>query len=203
MTGSFAARYPRVWHVIEPEGAECRTLYPAATLRTLCGLDRDDSNRATFQRLRLPDGSLAVMRPQLMRDERLLPTLAGGYIGRPGQWRHHINQHVFFWVRPDRRDRFATACVRMRARGASDPLSKVVIVEIETALLLARHAAEAFWSRINCGSTARAGARVRRDQFTLRPIDSWSGEPAAELAIRGPVPLAPVAARLLPSDQSS
>ena len=185
----FAARYPRVWHVIEAEGAGCEILYPAATLRRLAGLPADSANRDDFQRLSLPDGVVAVLRLQLMRDKRLESTLAGCFTGRPGLWRDHINQHVFFWVSGDRRDRFASACVRLRARGAPGPVPPPVVIEIDTALLLSAHHGSAFFSRINSGSTVRGGARARRDETTLRPLCAWRGEPAVELAIRAPVPV--------------
>ena len=185
----FAARYPRVWHVMEAEGACCETLYPAATLRRLAGLPADAANREAFECLILPNGAAAILRLQLMRDERLAPTLAGAFTGQPGLWRDHINQHVFFWVSADRRDRFISACARLRARGATSPIPAPVVLELDTALLLAAHQAMAFFSRINTGSTVRGGARARRDETTLRPFSMWRGEGVVELAIRAPVPL--------------
>ncbi len=175
MTGglaAFAARYPVLWHVIEAEGAGCDTLYPAATLRRLSGLPSDSMNRDTFQRLELPGGASAILRLQLMRDERLLPTLAGAFSGRPDLWRDHINQHVFFWVSEDRRDRFLQACVRLRARGAPALVAAPVVVAVDTAMLLATHGDMAFFSRTNTGSTKRGGARTRRDETTLRPASA-------------------------------
>jgi hypothetical protein len=185
----FVARYPRVWHVIEVEGADCATLYPATTLRHLSGLPRDSANRETFRSLDLPGGDSAVLRPQLMPDGRLTPTLRGAFAGLPDRWRDHINQHVFFWVTIDRRDRFAAACAKSRNRGAPGALPVPVSMNIDTAVLLAAHQEVAFFSPINSGSTARGGARTRRDENTLRPIDAWRGERVAELAIRAPVPL--------------
>lgn len=194
MTGgvtAFAARYPRVWHVTEAEGAGCATLYPAATLRRLAGLQADCANRDGFLCLSLPDGTPAILRPQLMRDEALGPTLAGAFAGRPGLWRDHINQHVFFWVSSGRRDRFIGACARLRARDATGPIPAPVVIEIDTAWLLATHRKVAFFSVINAGSTIRGGARARRGETTLRPLHTWRGERAVELAIRAPVPLVP------------
>jgi hypothetical protein len=185
----FAARYPLVWHVIEAEGAGCDTLYPAETLRRLCGLPSDSANREAFQRLDLPGGALAILRLQLMPDARLGPSLAGAFSGRPDLWRAHIDQHVFFWVAQDRRDRFLRACVRLRARGATGPVVAPVVIAVDTALVLAAHGEAAFFSRINTGSTARRGARTLRDEMTFRPVPLWRGEPAVELAIRAPVPL--------------
>jgi hypothetical protein len=193
MTGAngFAARYPRVWHVIEAEGAGCEILYPAATLRRLASLQDDNTNRANFQRLSLPGGDQAVLRPQLMRDERLCPTLAGTFSGRPDLWRGHINRNVFFWVSEDRRDRFISACIRSRARGAMSPGRAPVMIELETTSLLATHREAAFFASINTGSTIRGGARARRDETTLRLLSDWRGQRVVELAIRGQVNLPP------------
>jgi len=194
-TSGFAAHYKQVWHVIEAEGAGCDTLYPAVTLRRLGGWPAGNANRADFDRLTLPAGRPAILRPQLMPDERLGPTLAGVFAGRPELWRDHIDQHVFFWVSEDRRDRFIAACVRSRGRGVAGPGSAPVVIAIETAALLAAHSAVTFFSRINSGSTIRGGARARRDEQTLRPVEDWRGERVVELAIRAPVPLEPVAGR--------
>jgi hypothetical protein len=212
----FAARYPLVWHVIEAEGAGCDILYPAATLRRLSGLPADSANRGTFLRLALPNGAPAILRLQLMPDARLSPTLAGDFTGRPDLWRAHIDRHVFFWVTEDRRDRFLRACVRLRPGGitatgnstaqlaAPGVIAPVVIapvviapvvIAVDTRSLLTAHGEAAFFSRINTGSTLRGGARTRRDETTLRALSLWRGERAVELAIRGPVPLAPDAMR--------
>lgn len=189
LTG-FAARYPLVWHVIEAEGAGCRTLYPAATLRNQCGLPADSANREAFQRLELPGGGTAILRLQQMPDERLSPSSSGAFSGQPDLWRDHINQHVFFWAVADRRDRFLSACVRLRAHGASDNSAKrPVIIAVATTFLLTAHAEAAFFSRFNTGSTVRGGRRARRDETALRPVHTWNGERAVELAIRGPVTL--------------
>jgi hypothetical protein len=175
---------------MEAEGVDCEILYPAATLRRFAGLPADNSNRDDFQRLSLPGGATAILRPQLMRDDKIGSTLTGTFTGRPGSWREHINQHVFFWVSGDRADRFRAACVRLRAHGAIDQGQAPVVVEIDTASLLAAHHHVAFFSLINSGSTLRGGSWARRDDTTLRPILAWRGEPVVELAIRAPVPLA-------------
>jgi hypothetical protein len=65
------------------------------------------------------------------------------------------------------------------------------MIELDTRLLLNAHHQVAFFSRINSGSTVRGGARAPRDEMTLRPLSSWCGERAVELAIRAPVPLSP------------
>jgi len=197
MSEGFAARYPRVWHVVEAEGAGCSTLYPAAALRRLAGLAEDNTNRDNFQRLALPNGDEAILRKQLMPDRTLSPTLAGPFSGRPDLWRDLLNRHVFFWVSPDSRDGFLNACRRFRARGAIGTGLSPIVIELDTVSLLTAHGQAAYFSRINTGSTVRGGARVRRDDHTLRPLSDWSGGRVVELAIRGPVALERVLARVI------
>ena len=121
-----------------------------------------------------------------MPDRRLLPTLAGAFAGHPDLWRLHVDRHVFFWAEARRRDAFSRACVRLRGTAGPSP----VILAFDTAALLDRHGEIAFFATINTGSTVRGGARVRRDENTLRPVAEYRGGPIAELAIRGRVELA-------------
>jgi hypothetical protein len=185
----FAARYPIVWHVIEAEGAGDwlpeTGILPTAALLRIAGVTDDGANRNDFRSLSLGQGRIAVIRPQVMPDERLRPTLAGPFRDQPNAWRRHINGHVFFWAEPRRRDAFLRACQRFRPWAAAP-----VVLEFDTASLLAGHASCTFWSRINTGSTVRGGARTRRDHNTLQPVGSYRFGPVAELAVRGRVTVA-------------
>ena len=188
----FAARYPRVWHVIEADGAGDwlgeTGLLPAVELCRLAGLPCEGKNRTAFQPIDLDRGRSAILRPQLMQDHRLLPTLAGTFTGRPDLWRQHIDRHVFFWTETRRRDAFARACTRLHGAAARPP----VVLTINTEALLEHHGALAFFARINTGSTLRGGVRARRDESTLRPVIDYRSGLAAELAIRGRVDLSAV-----------
>jgi hypothetical protein len=185
----FYARYPRVWHVIEADGAgpwlSETGLLPAAVLFELAGLPDDGANRDDFRRVPFEEQRIAVVRPQLMNDARLLPTLAGSFAGNPTAWRRHVNAHVFFWAEERRRDAFMRACMRLRERRGTPPR----VLAIDSAILLERHGANAFFARINTGSTMRGGGRVRRDDDTLAPVSAYRSGPVAELAIRRPVAL--------------
>lgn len=188
----FAARYPVVWHVIEAEGAgpwlASMGLLPAAALLDLAGVAADGANRDDFRPLALGAGRVAVLRPQLMADRWLTPTLSGVFAGRPEAWRRHVNAHVFFWTEERRRDAFIRACLRQRARsGAAPSNAPPAVLAIDTAPLFARHGDGAYFARINTGSTVRGGARVRRDETTLAPVAGYRSGPVAELAIRGGV----------------
>jgi hypothetical protein len=178
-----AARYPCVWHIIEADGAGPwlteTGLLPAAHLRC------SSANRDSFVRVDLGHDRAAVLRPQQMPDRRLLPTLAGAFAGRPDLWRRHIDRHVFFWAEARRRDAFSRACIRLRRTAGPPP----VVLAFDTAALLERHGAIAFFATINTGSTVRAGARARRDENTLRPVAEYRSGAVAELAIRGRVDL--------------
>jgi hypothetical protein len=186
----FAARYPVVWHVIEAEGAgpwlSATGLLPAAALLRLAGVTADGANRDDFRVVGFGDGCVAVLRPQLMEDRWLAPTLSGAFAGHPEAWRRHVNAHVFFWTEQRRRDAFLRACLRLRAKSstAADDAPPAVLA-VETARLLARHGDSAYFARINTGSTVRGGARTRRDETTLAPVAGYRSGPVAELAIRG------------------
>lgn len=182
-----AARCPRVWHVIEADGAGdwlAETgLLPAASLRA------GGANRTHFEPIDLGGGCTAILRPQQMPDHRLLASLAGSFTGRPAEWRRHVDRHVFFWAEARRRDTFVRACIRLRLPPGRPP----VTLTIDTAALLARHGDIAFFATINTGSTVRGGARARRDENTLRPVADYRAGLIAELAIRGGVALAGIA----------
>jgi hypothetical protein len=188
----FAARFPVVWHVIEADGAgswlPSTGLLPTTTLLRMAGVAASDANRDDFRLISLGKERVAVLRPQLMADQRLTPTLAGRFVGQPGAWRHHINAHVFFWTEPRRRDAFVRASLRLRSRSVAAPgTAPPLILTIDTAALLRHHANTAFVARINTGSTVRGGARARRDESTFEPIACYRTGTIAELAIRGPV----------------
>jgi len=176
-----AARYPQVWHVIEADGAGpwlAETgLLPAAALQG------GGANRHSFLRIPLAGGGIAVLRPQRMPDPTLLPTLAGGFAGRPECWRRHVDQHVFFWAEVRRRDAFARACMRLRGGSMVPP----VILAFDTVALLDQHSDIAYFTAFNTGSTLRGGARVLRDENTLRPVAEYRRGAIVELAIRGRV----------------
>jgi hypothetical protein len=184
----FAARYPVVWHVIEADGAgawlSTTGLLPAAALFALAGVPDDGANRDAFRRLHVDGQLTAVVRPQLMHDRRLVPTLGGRFAGDPSAWRRHINAHVFFWTEPRRRDAFVRACVRLRGYGTPPR-----VLTIDSDALLWRQRDCAFFARINTGSTVRGGGRTRRDENTLMPVAEYRSGPVAEVAIRSPVPL--------------
>ena len=95
---------------------------------------------------------------------------------------------VFFWPEPRRRDGFVGACGRLRARGSAEPIQTPPrVLAIDTAALLSRHGARAYFARINTGAVLRGGARVRRDETTFVPVANYRSGPVAEVAVKGPV----------------
>ena len=189
----FAARFPCVWHVIEADGAGAwlmeTGLLPAADLYHLAGSVDDGTNRDDFRTLDLGRGRSAMLRPQLMADRTLTATLAGSFADRPDAWRRHVNAHVFFWPEPRRCHGFVRACARLRARSSVGPTEAPRVLSIDTAVLLARHGACAFFARINTGAVLRGGARARRDDATFVPVSSYRSGRVAELAVKAPVTL--------------
>ena len=190
----FVARYPRVWHVIEADGAGAwlaqTGLLPATELFRIAGLQPDGANRDEFRRVDFDGGCTAILRLQQMRDNKLLPTLAGRYTGRPDLWRQHIDSHVFFWATIARRDKFIAAIRRDQAKSRQRlSVGPPVVIEVDTEALLTRSESAAYFARFNTGSTVLGGARARRDETTLRPVASYHSGPVAELAIRGRVDL--------------
>jgi hypothetical protein len=180
----FAARHPRVWHVIEAEGAGAWLMQTG--LLPAIEMFADGANRDDFRCFDLGAGRVAMLRPQQVPDHRLSPTLGGRFAGRPDLWRRHVDSHVFFWAEAARRDAFTRACIRLRRISRQPP----VVIAVDTAALLERHGAIAWFATINTGSTVRGGARARRDENTLRPVADYRSGRVAELAIRGRVDLA-------------
>ena len=199
----FAARFPVVWHVVEADGlagVASHGLLPAADLLQRAGAAPNGRNRDDFQRVQLgAGGPSATLRFQLMADAKITPSLHGLFAGQPTLWRALIDSQVFFWADPARRDSFLRACRRDRRRSQAAPLDEPpVILAFDTAALLAAQSAAAFYSTFNTGSTVRGAARARRDEDTFRPVAAYRSGPAAELAIRGPVPPALLARARLP-----
>jgi hypothetical protein len=186
----FAARYPVVWHVIEAEGAgpwlATTGLLPAASLLHLAGIAADGENRNDFRPIAFGNGHVAILRQQIMPDRWLIPTLAGIYAGQPTAWRSLINAHVFLWTEERRRDAFVRACMRLRTHSRTVPPQ---ILAFRTATLLEQSRCNAFFTRINSGSTVRGGARARRDESTFTRVEQYRQGAVAELAIRGRVTL--------------
>jgi hypothetical protein len=198
----FAARYPRVWHVIEADGAgpwlQTMGLLPAEDLHRLAGNTDAGGNRDDFRRLDLGQGRVAVLRPQLMADRVLTATLGGSFMGRPDLWRRLINSHVFFWLELRRRDSFIRACGRLRAASHITPqYATPNVLAIDTAALLSRYGDKAFYTRINSGAALRGGARTRRDETTLRRVADYRSGAVAELAIAGRVELRGITVRAI------
>lgn len=189
---SFAARHPRAWHLVEGDGlagVRREGLLPAALLKARAGI-ADGGNREAYRRI-----GEAVLRPQYMRDQRLLPSLHGRFAGDAAAWRGFVDAHVFFWADEARVAGFVGATRRMRQAqepGAPPP----VLLEFDTAALLAGLAAPAFFTRVNSGSTLRGGARIIRDEALFQPVAAWRAGRAAELAVRGPVPAGALRAAL-------
>ncbi|HEY0133007.1 MAG TPA: hypothetical protein VGB85_02970 [Nannocystis sp.] len=149
----FVARHPRLYHIAAggswPSLAE-RGLLSTSALLDLFEVDAvtrralERECRVKQETLEHPVHGRVVLRDQRpMLPERLGPCLRGGIT--PEDWYHEINRRVFFWPTDEDRNTFLNA----RAYRKQPKL----LLTIDTAALLERHAARVELSRINSGST--------------------------------------------------
>jgi len=190
----FAARFPRLFHVTDPDalpGIERHGLLSAEALVALYEVpppDRPallDENRGRnrFTRLAHPGLPGATLRDQWMPDAPLTSALRGTYANDPAAWRRLVNAHVFFWLSEAQAEKLARV----------NPARAQIVLAFETAPLLAAHASHAFTTPINTGIAqglyGRPGAP--RDETTFQPVAAFprpDRRPPKELALRGAVP---------------
>ncbi len=194
--GGFAARYPRLFHLLPAEAwgsFQKHGLLSAAALCDLYGVaparraalleqDRGKGHFAPLSAPGLPDISL---RDQLLPDGLLLRCLTGGYADRPAAWRALLNGMVFLWADPRR---------AAKLHGASRARPQILL-EFDAAALLAPHAAAAMSSPLNSGAPFAMKPTPRGDE-TFRPLGEWpraDGRPVVEVVVPHAVPAAPAA----------
>jgi hypothetical protein len=109
-------------------------------------------------RICLPDGT--ILRDQVpMPPDALARCIVDGLA--PGDWYALLNSMVFFWLDPERLHRQA------RAAKAWPQL----ILEIDTAAMLARYKSRAYVTPFNTGNARRRPAR--RGRATFVPYSTW------------------------------
>lgn len=187
----FAALHPRLFHLLPAEAwtsFQRHGLLSAAALCDLYGVpperraalleeDRGKGHFALLSASGLPDVSL---RDQLLPDGLLLRCLTGGYAGRPGAWRGLLNGMVFLWA--DRR-RAAKLHGASRARPQ-------LLLEFDTARLLAPHMAAAMTSPLNSGAPFAMKPTPRGDG-TFLPLAAGpraDGRPVVEVVVPHAIP---------------
>ena len=158
----FCAAYPRLYHMAE--AAAWPSIQQHGLLSTSALLDLyeiAEPERSRIERQRRPDavpivhvrhGQLFINDQHPMTDASLGPALIDM---SPSEWYAHLNARVFFWVNEARLARLLNT-YRQR--------DKIVLV-LDSAKILARHAAQIMLSPINSGFSLRFPQRRGRGTF--------------------------------------
>ena len=188
----FCATYPRLYHMAEASmwpSIQRHGLLSTSALLDLYGVA--GAERTRIEQTRRPD-FIAVTHPRLgevlIRDQKPMSdaTLAPVLIDMtPGEWYALLNARVFFWVNETR---LAGLLAAYRHR-------ENLVLVLDTAAVMARHAAQTTLSPINSGYTRRWA--VRRGRETFRSIADYQivervdgktvRKPVAECAVSGGV----------------
>ncbi len=194
--GGFAARHPRLFHLLPAEAwtsFQHHGLLSAAALCQLYGvaperrtaLLEEDRGKGNFVPLSAPGLPDITLRDQLLPDGLLGRCLTGGFAGRPRAWRALLNGMVFLWADPRR---------AAKLHGASRARPQMLL-EFDAARLLAPHAAAAMTSPLNSGAPFAMKPTPRGDG-TFLPLADWpraDGRRVVEVVVPRAIPAAPAA----------
>lgn len=186
------AAYPRLYHMAEASmwpSIQRHGLLSTSALLDLYGVT--GAERARIERTRRPDfiavehakhGQVLIRDQKPMTDATLAPVLIDM---TPAEWYALLNERVFFWVGEERLKGLL---------GAYRHRDNLVLV-LDTAKVMAKHAAQTTLSPINSGYTRRWA--VRRGRETFRSIADYPlvqkvegktvRKPVAECAVLGGV----------------
>ena len=158
----FCAAYPRLYHMTE--AAAWPSIQRHGLLSTSALLDLyevPEPERSRIERQRRPNsvplvharhGELFINDQHPMSDASLARVLIGM---DPSEWYALLNARVFFWVGEDRLNKLLNTYRRQ---------DKLVLV-LDTAAIMARHAAQTTLSPINSGFSLRFPQPRGRDTF--------------------------------------
>ena len=170
----FCAAFPRLYHMAE--AAAWPSIQRHGLLSTSALLDLyevPEPERSRIERQRRPDavpivhvrhGKLFINDQRPMTDASLARALIGM---TPSEWYVLLNARVFFWVGEDRLQRLLNT-YRQR--------DKIVLV-LDTAKVMARHAAQTMLSPINSGFSQRFPQPRGRETFRAiadYPFEYWA-----------------------------
>jgi hypothetical protein len=189
---TFAARFPRLYHMAEPgswEGIRRHGLLSTSALLDLFEVSGDTRERIESQRRResvMIEHTLhgrAVIRDQKPMDDRGLMRALGDGI-TPRQWYELLNRHVFFWVSEVRLNRL------LRARAYRS--KQQMVLTLLTRPLLERYADNVVLSPMNSGATKPYPFPRGLNTFlpmSEYPLAEWDRkrrrtEPVVEVAVR-------------------
>ena len=170
----FAEVYPRLYHMAEAvawPSIRRHGLLSTSALLDLYGVVGPERERIERQRrpaavpIAHPEfGETFINDQRPMTDETLGPALIDM---TPSEWYAHLNARVFFWVGEARLERLLNT---YRER------DKIVLV-LDTAKVMARHAAQTMLSPINSGFSLRYAQKRGRATFlplTDYPFEVWA-----------------------------
>jgi hypothetical protein len=181
------SRYPTLYHMAEDGSWE--SIRRQGLLSTSALLDRfeiEDEQRLAIESARRPE-MIRVVHPHygtaFVRDNKPIQekALERCLLGMtPREWYEHLNRRVFFWVERKRLLKL------LGARAYRD--RPHLVLEVETAGLLERHAERVTLSPINSGATFALGPAPRGPDTFRRVVDHPDGEPIVELSVDYSVP---------------
>jgi len=182
------SRYPTLYHMAEDESWE--SIRRLGLLSTSALLDRfevegeerlaiESARRPEIVRVEHPDHGVALVRyNKPMQEKSLERCLYGGMT--PREWYEQLNRRVFFWVEWKRLLKL------LDARVYKD--RPHLVLEVDMAKLLQRHAGRVALSPINSGATFAMSPAPRGPGTFRRISDHPDDKPVVELAVNYAVP---------------
>lgn len=185
--GRLASRYPVLYHMAEDGSWE--GIRRLGLLSTSALLDRfevgegrrrriESARRPEMEAIEHPEHGRALIRDNKPMQETVLERCLTGM--SPRKWYEALNRRVFFWV--DRRRLLKL----LGARAYRD--RPHLVLELDTAELLRRHAREVTLSAINSGATFAMNPAPRGPETFRRIEDRPAGKAVVELAVDYAVP---------------
>ena len=175
-------RYPTLYHMAEDESWE--SIRRHGLLSTSALLDRfevegeerfaiESARRPEIVRVEHPEHGVALVRDNKPMQEKALERCLVDMT--PREWYEHLNRRVFFWVEWKRLLKL------LGARAYRD--RPHLVLEVDTAELLERHAERVSLSPINSGATFALGPAPRGPDTFRCIADHPNGKPIVELSV--------------------
>jgi hypothetical protein len=177
-----ASRYPVLFHMAESgswESIRERGLLSTSALLDLFEVEGgeritiESTRRPEIVRLEHPEHGVALVRDNKPMQEKALEKCLYGMT--PLEWYELLNRRVFFWVERKRLLKL------LGARAYRD--RPHLVLEVDTAKLLERHADRVTLSPINSGATFAMNPASRGPDTFRRIVDHPERKPFVELAV--------------------
>jgi hypothetical protein len=181
------SRYPTLYHMAEDGTWE--SIQRHGLLSTSALLDRyevkgeerlaiESARRPEIIRIEHPEHGAAFIRDNKPMQQKALERCLSEMT--PREWYKHLNRRVFFWVEWKRLLKL------LGARAYRD--RPHLVLEVDAAGLLDRHADRVSLSPINSGATFALGPAPRGPDTFRRIADHPNGKPIVELSVDYAVP---------------